>query len=89
MLDVFGDGSFWAIWVPGHTAGSTAFVARTPNGPVLFTGDACHTTWGWQNGVEPGTFSEDQPKSAVSLSRLEKLVERHPHIDVRVGHQVR
>lgn len=88
VIDVFGDGTFWALWVPGHTAGSTAFVARTASGPVLFTGDACHTAWGWKNGVEPGTFSEDQPKSAVSLSRLEKLVERHPHIEVKPGHQL-
>jgi glyoxylase-like metal-dependent hydrolase (beta-lactamase superfamily II) len=43
VVDVFGDGSFWALSVPGHTAGSTAFVARTPSGPVLLTGDACHT----------------------------------------------
>ena len=87
VLDLFGDGTVWAIWVPGHTAGSTAYLVRTPKGPVLLTGDACHTAWGWKNGVEPGTFSEDQPRSADSLARLHKLVERHPRIDVRLGHQ--
>jgi glyoxylase-like metal-dependent hydrolase (beta-lactamase superfamily II) len=87
VLDVFGDGTFWALHVPGHTPGSTAFVARTPNGPVLLTGDACHTAWGWENGVEPGTFSDDRPKSAVSLSRLRRFAAKHPGIDVRPGHQ--
>lgn len=87
LLDVFGDGSVWAIWVPGHTPGSTAFLVRTPRGPVLLTGDACHTRWGWDNGVEPGTFSHDKPRSAQSLTRLEALVSRHPEIDVRLGHQ--
>jgi glyoxylase-like metal-dependent hydrolase (beta-lactamase superfamily II) len=87
VLDVFGDGSLWAIWVPGHTAGSTAFLARTPAGPVLLTGDACHTRWGWDHGVEPGTFSHDKPKSAQSLQRLKALVARHPAIEVRLGHQ--
>jgi glyoxylase-like metal-dependent hydrolase (beta-lactamase superfamily II) len=87
VLDVFGDRSFWAIWVPGHTAGSVAFVARTPHGPVLLTGDACHTAWGWQHGVEPGSFSDDRPASARSLARLEGLAARHPSIDVRLGHQ--
>jgi N-acyl homoserine lactone hydrolase len=87
LSDVFGDGSLWAIWVPGHTPGSMAFVARTPNGPVLLTGDACHTAWGWQHGVGPGTFSDDVAKSADSLARLERLVARHPAIDVRLGHQ--
>jgi glyoxylase-like metal-dependent hydrolase (beta-lactamase superfamily II) len=89
VVDVFGDETVWALSVPGHTAGSTAYLARTPNGPVLFTGDACHTTWGWDHDVEPGSFSDDGPKSRVSLDRLESFVSKHPSIDVRVGHQVR
>jgi len=87
VLDVFGDGTLWALYVPGHTAGSTAFVARTPKGPVLLTGDACHTAWGWAHGVEPGTFSDDRALSAKSLGNLRDLVRRHPSIDVRLGHQ--
>jgi N-acyl homoserine lactone hydrolase len=87
VLDVFGDGSLWALYVPGHTPGSTAFVVRTPNGPVLLTGDACHTAWGWQNGVEPGTFSEDAAQGEASLHQLLALAARHPKLDVRLGHQ--
>ena len=87
VLDVFGDGTFWAIWVPGHTPGSVAYLARTPHGPVLLTGDACHTAWGWEHGVEPGTFSDDRRQSADSLARLERLVAHHPGIEVRLGHQ--
>jgi N-acyl homoserine lactone hydrolase len=89
VLDVFGDGSLWALHVPGHTPGSTAYLARTPKGPVLMVGDACHTSWGWDHGVEPGTFSEDAPLSAESLGQLETFVKRHPGIDVRLGHQPR
>jgi N-acyl homoserine lactone hydrolase len=88
VIDVFGDRTVWALSVPGHTPGSTAYLARTPNGPVLMVGDACHTAWGWQHGVEPGTFSDDQKKSADSLARLERFVARHPRIDVRLGHQM-
>jgi glyoxylase-like metal-dependent hydrolase (beta-lactamase superfamily II) len=87
VLDVFGDGSFWAIWTPGHTPGSTAYLARTAKGPVLFTGDTSHTRWGWENGVEPGEFTADHEKNKESLARLRKLVEEHPAIDVRLGHQ--
>jgi glyoxylase-like metal-dependent hydrolase (beta-lactamase superfamily II) len=87
VLDLFGDGTLWAIAVPGHTPGSIAYLARTPNGPVLLTGDASHTAWGWEHGVEPGTFSDDAAKSAQSLARLERFVARHPAIDVRLGHQ--
>lgn len=87
VLDVFGDGFVWAIHVPGHTPGSTAYLVRTPRGPVLLVGDASHSAWGWKNGVEPGTFSSDQPRSAESLARLRKFTARHPGIDVRLGHQ--
>lgn len=87
VLDVFGDGSLWALHVPGHTDGSTAYLARTPKGPVLLAGDACHTSWGWEHGVEPGNFSKDVAESARSLQALEALVKRHPAIDVRLGHQ--
>ncbi|MEY4549869.1 MAG: hypothetical protein RL685_6064 [Pseudomonadota bacterium] len=87
VLDVFGDGTLWALHVPGHTPGSTAFVARSPQGPVLFTGDACHTAWGWEHAVEPGSFSSDAPRSRQSLLALRALVERHPGMSVRLGHQ--
>lgn len=87
VVDVFGDATVWAIHVPGHTPGSTAYLARTPDGPVLFTGDASHTAWGWEHDVEPGTYSADGPRSAESFTRLRAFVARHPRIDVRLGHQ--
>jgi glyoxylase-like metal-dependent hydrolase (beta-lactamase superfamily II) len=87
VVDIFGDGSAWALWVPGHTGGSTAYLLRTPRGPVLLTGDACHTRWGWDHAVEPGSFSSDLPRSAGSLARLQRLVADHPGVEVRLGHQ--
>ncbi len=87
LVDVFGDSSFWALYVPGHTDGSLAFVARTIRGPVLLTGDTCHTAWGWQNDVEPGSFTADREKNRESLGGLRRLVREHPTISVRLGHQ--
>lgn len=89
VLDLFGDRSVFAVHVPGHTKGSVAYVARTPSGPVLFTGDACHTAWGWEHGVEPGSFSADKPRSAESLATLRAFAARHPRLVVRLGHQPR
>lgn len=88
VLDVFGDGTLWALLLPGHTEGSTAYIARSPSGPVLFTGDVCHTAWGWQNAVEPGTFSHDLTASRQSLLALIELARRHPTLDIRPGHQL-
>ena len=87
VLDVFGDGSLWALHAPGHTPGSMAFLVRTPEGPQLLVGDTSHTRWGWENGVEPGTFTADHEQNAASLEALRELAARHPSIRVHLGHQ--
>ncbi len=88
VLDVFGDGSLWAILTPGHTPGSISFVARTKSGPVLLTGDVSHTAWGWKNGVEPGSYTDDRDATVMSLQKLRELAAEHPQMSVRLGHQV-
>jgi len=87
IIDVFGDGSLWAIHSPGHTPGATAYLANTTSGPQLLLGDASHTKWGWENGVEPGTFSADVAASVMSLARLKALVAEDSRISAHPGHQ--
>lgn len=87
VIDIFGDGSVFAIKTPGHTAGSTAYVVRSDKGPVLITGDNSHTRWGWEHTVAPGDYTRDQEKNLKSLQQLKALVARHPDIAVHLGHQ--
>lgn len=87
ILDVFGDGSLFAVLSPGHTTGMTAFVLRTTEGPVLLTGDVSHTAWGWTHGVGPGEYTQDHEPGEESLAALRELAERHPAMRVQPGHQ--
>lgn len=87
VSDIFGDGSVFAIHVPGHTPGSTAYLVRTPDGPALIVGDACHTAWGWTHSVEPGSFNADGPGAAESLDRLQALAATLPGLRIFLGHQ--
>ncbi|WP_439102992.1 MBL fold metallo-hydrolase [Congregibacter sp.] len=91
VIDVFGDGSLFALHAPGHTAGLTVYLARTTGGTQLIMGDLTHTRWGWENGVEPGSYSVDVPLSAESLSWIKSLVEKYDPagelIAVHPGHQ--
>lgn len=87
VLDIFGDGSVWALWLPGHPPGNTAYLVRTPTGPVLLTGDTSHTRWGWDNDVEPGTYSLDPQQRAFSFRKLKAFAAAHPHVAVLPGHQ--
>lgn len=87
IVDIFGDKSVFAIHTPGHTPGSTAYLVRSTNGPQLLIGDATHTRWGWNHGVEPGSFSADQPLSAKSLQQLIQISADFPAVKVHPGHQ--
>lgn len=87
IIDAFGDGSLFILSVPGHSPGSVAFLIRTTRGPVLLTGDACITTWGWEHTVEPGDFTADHARNLQNLKNMKRLVADHPQIEVYLGHQ--
>ena len=87
VLDVWGDGSLIALHVPGHTDGSLAFLVRTPSGPVLLTGDTCHTRWGWDHGVESGSYNTHPEQSATTFHVLKRFADAHPELTVYLGHQ--
>lgn len=88
VVDVFGDASLFALGTPGHSAGHTAYLARAADGTHLYLGDATHTAWGWEHGVEPGTYSADVARSASSLAALKDLAQQHPALKVYPGHQL-
>ena len=86
-IDLFGDGSVWALLCPGHTPGSVAWLMNAKDGPVLFVGDTSPTRWGWEHGVEPGKFTKDGPANAKRLEELRAFVQRYPQIRVVLGHE--
>ncbi len=87
-VDLLGDGSLWAIATPGHTNGHVSYLAVTRTGPVLMTGDASHTRWGFEHGVIPGTFNDGDPREAHrSLDALTSFVRAFPQVRVYVGHE--
>ena len=87
FLDLFGDGSLFAILAPGHTPGTVVYLANTTTGWQLMIGDLTHIRWGWQNTVEPGTYSHDQKASAASLGFIKRLAAKLPGVHVHPGHQ--
>jgi glyoxylase-like metal-dependent hydrolase (beta-lactamase superfamily II) len=87
VVDVFGDQSLFGLHVPGHTRGNMAFLVRSVDGPQLLTADSCHTAFGWEHGVEPGTFNTDGEQAAESLRTLRAFAARHPALTIHLGHQ--
>lgn len=87
IIDFFGDGSLWIIPAFGHTEGSLAFVIRSTDGPVILTGDSCHTVLGWNLEIEPGKFTTFHQENASVLKYLKELASRHPKAQIHLGHQ--
>ncbi len=86
IIDIFGDGSFLAIHTPGHSNSHLSFMLITSQGPVLMTGDASHTKYGFQHQIEPG-WAHDRQAAEKSLSQLVKFHQYFPHLRIIYGHE--
>jgi len=87
-VDLFGDGSFWAISVPGHTDDDIAYLINGAT-PVLLTGDASHFAWAFRNGVAPrGWNSAGTARGYKSLEQLRAFGRAYPRVKLIYGHEV-
>ena len=86
-VDVFGDGSFWAISVPGHTDDDIAYLINGAR-PVLVTGDASHFGWAFRTGVAPrGWDKAGTARGYVSLEQLRAFARAYPGVKLIYGHE--
>jgi glyoxylase-like metal-dependent hydrolase (beta-lactamase superfamily II) len=86
-VDLFGDGSFWAISAPGHTDDSIAYLINGST-PVLLTGDASHFAWAFQAGVGPrGWNKAGTARGYVSLEQLRAFAKAYPRVKLIYGHE--
>jgi N-acyl homoserine lactone hydrolase len=88
FVDIFGDGSVFAIHAPGHTPGSTAYLVNAQDGSHLITGDAFHSREAWSGELEEATgFEEDLPQIHATHRALRALAANIPGLIVHPGHQ--
>ncbi len=86
VIDIFGDGSFMAINTPGHSLGHLSYLLITTDGPILLTGDASHTKYGFENKIEPG-WVENKESAENSLLQLTTFHEKYPEVRIIYGHE--
>lgn len=88
-IDLFGDGSLWAISVPGHTDDDIAYLVNASQ-PVLLTGDASHFEWAFKAGVAPrGWNAAGTARAYQSLSSLRDFATTYPGIRLIYGHEMK
>jgi glyoxylase-like metal-dependent hydrolase (beta-lactamase superfamily II) len=86
-VDLFGDGSLWAISAPGHTDDDIAYLINGPM-PVLLTGDASHFAWAFHNGVAPrGWNKAGTARGYTSLEQLRSFARAYPSVKLIFGHE--
>ena len=86
-VDLFGDGSLWAISAPGHTDDDMAFLINSAT-PILLTGDASHFAWAFKAGVGPRGWNDaGTARGRVSLERLRAFAKAYPSVKLIYGHE--
>ena len=86
-VDVFEDGSLWALSTPGHTLGHISYLVNGKDAQVLITGDVCITKKGFDYGIETGKFSSDINNAKESLLRIKEFINKYPYIKLIFGHE--
>jgi len=86
-VDVFGDGSFWAVSTPGHTNGHISYIVNGVETQALITGDACISKTGFELGIETGKFSSNIEEGRESFLKLKEYIKNYPWLKIIFGHE--
>ncbi|WP_248928779.1 N-acyl homoserine lactonase family protein [Paenibacillus hamazuiensis] len=58
--DLFGDGTVYLVFTPGHTAGLLSALVKTEKGWLLLASDAGYSAVSWNEEVLPGHMSDEK-----------------------------
>jgi len=87
-VDIFGDGSLWAVSTPGHSKGHISFLINSKKGPILLTGDVCFIKSNFKKGIGPNIYTDNVKVNQDSLDKLIEFKRHYPQIKVIYGHEI-
>jgi len=83
--DFIGDGSVIGLDLAGHTPGNQGLLVRTPEAPLLFTGDAAWTEKSWRWTAKP-ISAWDMSRWWEQIWRINKFAMLEPRVLVVPSH---
>jgi len=88
VVDVFGDGTLWAVSTPGHSRDHLAYLINTTPTPILVVGDAELTTWAMQDEILVSTVDGARGKQEVqrSAAMIRTFHAMYPHVQIWFSH---
>lgn len=87
-VDLFGDGSLWAISTPGHTRGHISFLVNGCEGPVFLTMDAAFIQENLEVGVAPSDYTWDVKQAQETLENIINFLKEYPKVRMSPGHEL-
>ncbi len=87
-IDVFGDGSVWAISTPGHTADHISYILNIKNKPVFLAGDLSVSKDYLMNDIESSCDNGDKSVKQLrkSLEELKEFKKMYPEVKICFSH---
>ena len=88
IIDIFNDGSFFAISTPGHTKDHIAYLVNALPAPQFIVGDAELNRWAVEFGIKVNTDYGKQGKIDVynSSKMIQKFLKLNPMVEVQYSH---
>jgi glyoxylase-like metal-dependent hydrolase (beta-lactamase superfamily II) len=84
VIDIFGDGSIWAISTPGHTPDHISYLINIKNNPVLLIGDLSQSKDNLINNIESSSENEQQLQN--SLKEVKEFKKIYPNVKFYFSH---
>lgn len=87
-IDLFGDGSFWAISTAGHSPDHISYLVNAKSGPKLIVGDAAAYYAQLKHKIRPTPGIYNFKLAIEHLSQLNTFLTRYPDVEMLVGHEL-
>jgi len=90
VLDVFDDGSLFAISTPGHTKDHIAYLINNQPNPQFIVGDAELSRWAVENGIKINSDYGEKGKKDVykSSGMIQTFLKLYPKVEVYYSHDM-
>lgn len=91
VIDLFGDGSLWALSTPGHTVDHISYFINDKDNPALLVGDAICAKHYYEKGYDASndTGAVGAALTAKSSNAIKEFKKRYPGVKIYFSHDDR
>lgn len=84
VIDIFGDGSIWAVSTPGHSTDHISYLINIKNNPVLIIGDVSSSKDNLINNVEYNSTDDNIEQN--SFKEVKEFKNTYPNLKIYFTH---